>query len=106
MVQHKKNRFLLQDGAKAHTAKKTLAYLKRRDLTVVQLPPYAPHMNAIEHMWRHLHELVAQKQAETLEELIAAIHLSWSEIPMSVSNAHCQHFNTVVLGEESKKKKK
>jgi len=53
-----------------------------------------------------MHYLISKKAPVTLEELTIAIKEAWDEIPQSRINKYLRHWNTVVLGEESSRKKK
>ena len=103
---HKKDKFLLQDGAKPHTAKATLAYFERKALEFIQLPPYSPDYNPIELVWKDMHYLISNKNPTTLDALTVAVKEAWAEIPQSKINSYLRHWNTKVLGEPSGKKKK
>jgi transposase len=103
---HKKNKFLLQDGAKPHTAKATLEYFQRKALQFVQLPPYSPDFNPIELVWKDMHYLISKKAPVTLGELTVAVKEAWAEIPQRKINRYLRHWNTKVLGEQSSRKKK
>lgn len=49
--------FLVLDGARIHTGKKVqerLKYWQQRGLYLLYLPPYSPHLNIAETLWRKL----------------------------------------------------
>lgn len=86
-----------QDGARAHTAKQTSAYLERKGIQRIHdWPPYSPDLNMIEKLWATLHRRVGEKCPTTLEELKRAAREAWDEIPQSVINNHCRHFATAL----------
>jgi hypothetical protein len=92
------NRLFQQDGARSHAAKTVSAYLVRKGVDfIADWPPYSPEMNAIERVWKELHELVGRRTPRTQDELIAAARSAWEELPQATINAQCKHFRTQVL---------
>jgi transposase len=91
-------RLFQQDGARAHIAKSVKGYLERKAVDYIpDWPPYTPEWNAIERIWNELHDLVGKRTPRTAEELIAAAHAAWEELPQRVIDAHCKHFHTQML---------
>jgi len=45
------NFILMQDNARAHTARHTRDFLQRNNITVLDHPPLSPDLNPIEHLW-------------------------------------------------------
>jgi len=53
----KKMTVIILDNARIHTAhkiKERLPYWQQRGLYIVYLPPYSPHLNIIERLWKEL----------------------------------------------------
>eukprot|EP00760_Papus_ankaliazontas_P026851 PhM_4_TR3081/c1_g1_i2/m.53910 len=44
-------------------------------------PPYSPDLNPIEHMWGLMVPIVDRLAPTTLDDLAAAIHIAWMEVP-------------------------
>ena len=68
--------YLVADNASYHRAKKLKAWLNRpeRRVKLIFLPPYAPHLNAIERLWGLMHEWVTHnKYYETFESFTDAV---------------------------------
>ena len=68
--------YAVVDNASYHRVKKLKAWLKRpeRRVKLIFLPPYAPHLNAIERLWGLMHEWVTHnKYYDTFEAFTAAI---------------------------------
>jgi len=68
--------FVALDNAKYHHAKKVKDWLERTKskITLVFLPPYAPHLNPIERLWAVMHKKVTHnKHYATFKEFADAI---------------------------------
>jgi hypothetical protein len=92
------DRLFQQDGARSHAAKTVKEYLQRKGVRFIDdWPPYAPEMNAIERVWKELHERVGLRTPQSQEELIEAAHAAWNELPQDIIDAQCKHFRTQVL---------
>lgn len=94
----RENRLFQHDGARSHAASSVKAYLGRKGVEYIDdWPPYTPEWNAIERIWKELHALVGKRTPRSQEELIAAAHAAWNELPQSVIDAQCGHFRTQLL---------
>jgi len=74
--------FLIQDGARYHTAKKTKQFFAQHTdrLTVFQLPSYSPDYNPIEYLWRNVKkEATHLKYFPTFEGLITAVETTLAD---------------------------
>lgn len=74
--------FLIQDGARYHTAKETQRFVAQHAarLTVYQLPSYSPDYNPIEHLWRNLkREKTHNRYFPTFESLTQAVEAGLSD---------------------------
>lgn len=68
--------FLIQDGARYHTAKQTRQFFAQHTdrLTVFQLPSYSPDYNPIEYLWRNVKkEATHLKYFPTFEHLVSTV---------------------------------
>lgn len=68
--------FLIQDGARYHTSKKTKQFFEQHSdrLTVFQLPSYSPDYNPIEYLWRNVKkEATHLKYFPAFDELVATV---------------------------------
>ncbi len=82
------NSFFQQDGAAAHTAKTTIAYLQRKLVALVpDWPARSPQYNVIETFWAILEPRVAQHHPMNRQQLIAAILHEFAAIPQSTIDA-------------------
>ena len=54
---------LLHDGALAHWARTTTAYLNVNNVNVVDFPPKSPDLNIIENIWDELNRRVRRTGA-------------------------------------------
>ena len=77
---------LMQDGARAHTARATLQYLTDRNvnfLTPEQWPPFSPDLNVMDFaIWPLLAQKVyrSHKSYTSIQTLKQAIMRAWDEI--------------------------
>jgi hypothetical protein len=72
-----------QDGAPAHRAKKTQAWLQENVPHFVkntEWPGNSPDLNPIENLWAHMAEEVAKRDPKTLVELRESIEEEWEKI--------------------------
>ncbi|KAJ4426722.1 hypothetical protein ANN_26521, partial [Periplaneta americana] len=74
--------FLMQDGARAHTAKSTLDTIKNSGIKVwTDWPGNSPELNPIEHLWSRLQESVFRTpRPRNRNELIARVLEEWESI--------------------------
>lgn len=66
---------LIVDNAPAHTANKVKDFLREVGrITLVFLPPYCPHENPIERLWKWVREKVTHNYPfPTMDEMIKAV---------------------------------
>ena len=73
----------MHDGAKPHTARISMALLRKSAMEVLPWPSLNPDLNPIEHVWdyirQHLNEM--DPRVQSLDELRKAIHEVWRHIP-------------------------
>jgi inhibitor of nuclear factor kappa-B kinase subunit alpha len=76
----------MQDGARAHTAKKTKNKLmsEAKEQWIQDWPANSADLNPIEHMWRLIKDNLRGKEFETVPEFMAAAIASWHSIPARV----------------------
>lgn len=89
----------MQDGAKAHTAKKTIEYLDGKGLkTLGNWPPHSPDLNPIENLWSSLKRRVSQRHPMTQDELEKAVQAEWDALTLPEINGYIDGFwNKVTL---------
>ena len=83
---------LLHDGAPAHLARATTAYLYANNVNVVDFSPKSPKLNIIENIWDELIHRVRRTRASptTLNQLRAKILFEWNSLPQNF----VQHYVT------------
>ncbi len=90
LAQTQEHVFLIQDGARYHTAKATQSFFTTQQarLTVFQLPSYSPDYNPIEYLWRKTKRLATHNQyfaefvqlIESVEQALAKFTQSASDV--------------------------
>jgi transposase len=72
-----------QDGAKCHTSKETMKFLKENKIETVSWPAKSPDLNIIENVWGWMvKDIYFGKPAyKNIEELKKAVFDSWARIP-------------------------
>ena len=82
-----------QDGARAHMATSTTAYLRRKGVETVQNSrPYSPDLNPIEQLWKILNERIAQLAPDTFSALQAVTIEAWDAIPQVIIDEFVRSF--------------
>lgn len=75
-----RKQILLQDGASAHTAKKTLRFFETTDVPFLQLPPKSPDLNVIETVWAEMVRRLGPK-LRSEEEVVSDVRAVWDALP-------------------------
>lgn len=85
--QIKKDTIVVIDNAPTHTSKKFKQQLKlweEKGLLVFFLPPYSPHLNPIEQLWKfmkyHWIELDAYKSIEKMKKYVEKVIIGYGDI--------------------------
>lgn len=84
----------MQDNARIHTAGKVIEWFENYNILTTDWPPYSPDLNPIEHAWKALKELIAEKYPHLMAsysdtekirmELEEALKVCWDELPDSL----------------------
>lgn len=71
---------LQQDGATAHTSRRTMKFLRKRCKVLKNWPPNSPDLNPIEHLWSILDVLLRASPPNTIEQLKATVVSEWNKL--------------------------
>ena len=87
------DRIFMQDGARCHSAKATLAYLERKGQKVIDgWPPYSPDLTPIENIWAWLDKEIAKSAPDTLPKLRKATYDAWDALPQELVDNYVRSF--------------
>ena len=56
---------LMQDGARGHTARATMAEFEERGIHPIAWPPYSPDLNPIESVWNYMKDIIQERHDDT-----------------------------------------
>ena len=77
----------MQDNARPHVSKETLAVLNELDIDLLpDWPPYSPDLNIIEVIWAIMEKRVEVFQPKTVDELIQIIIDVWENLSFTTIN--------------------
>jgi transposase len=94
-----------QDGAKCHTSKKTIEYLKKQTRFISRWPSNSPDFNPIEMCWAILKHYVKEHHPTTIDELKTLVQEAWASISFGTINSLVKSFRyrlelcTIMRGE-------
>jgi transposase/ParB-like chromosome segregation protein Spo0J len=86
---------LMQDGHKAHTAKRTISYLESKKVRFLRVwPANSSDLNPIEKLWRELKANVARRGPWGLPQLKRIIKEEWAKFSQEKIDRYVSHFTT------------
>lgn len=79
-----------QDNAPCHTSKSTQRWFTDHEIPLLFHPPNSPDLNPIERVWHELKSALRNLRhpPNTQEQLQAAVHHVWDELPIEDVNKH------------------
>jgi hypothetical protein len=79
----------MQDNASPHTAKKTLAFLRKEKVKILEWPPQSPDLNPFKNLWQLLREgsILIVMSFTAKQSLIDSVLHEWN----SIDNSVCEH---------------
>ena len=90
---------LMQDGATAHAAKKTVEVIRRNFNDVwTDWPGNSPDLNVIENLWARIQDSVfRQPRPRNREQLIARVKEEWASIDQQTTMTLVESFRKRIL---------
>ncbi|KAI3655978.1 hypothetical protein MP638_006445 [Amoeboaphelidium occidentale] len=87
--EHGQGFVFMQDNARPHTAKKTLAFLRKEKIKILEWPPQSPDLNPIENLWAIIkRRLYSNRNVFSAKQTwIDSVLHEWNSIETSV----CEH---------------
>lgn len=90
----------------SHTAKATLAWFKKAQISLAEHPAQSPNINPIESVWHNLKEWIHfQHYPRTVEGLKAAVHAAWNSLLQEVIDRHInkmpEHIEALLMAKGS-----
>ena len=85
-----------QDGARAHTAKDTVQYLKENVPELIEpemWPANSPDLNPVDYgVWENLSSRVYREKIADIDQLVAVLKRKWEELPQEQINKAIDQF--------------
>jgi len=76
---------LMQDGASSHKSEKTISYLQKKKIEILEdWPAQSPDINPIEDIWSWMARKINLRRYKNMQELEDAIFDLWAQIPQSI----------------------
>lgn len=79
---------LMQDGAGCHVSQETTAWMRGRNIQVLECwPARSPDLNPIETLWARLARTVSERGPVSLDDLVRFVQEEWDKIPQQEIDA-------------------
>ena len=91
------DRLFMQDGARAHTALKTIEWLEKYVDLIIDWPANSPDLNPIEMLWAIMKMIISEEQPSTIQELKNVLEKTWNDISINLINKLCSSFRDRLL---------
>ena len=78
---------IVLDNFRSHHAKLTTETAKKLNIDLIFLPPYSPHLNPIEYIWKSIKREISPLFIQTQEELQKLIEIHFKKRSPSLTYA-------------------
>ena len=92
----KPGQVLVMDNYSVHKSKEIQEYLLSKQIPVLYLPPYSPHLNPIELTWSKLKGFLRASKATTYKKLIKSLKIGFNQIKPSDCRNWFKHCGIMV----------
>jgi putative transposase len=70
---------IILDNFRSHRAVATMEFARNVAIELIYLPPYSPHLNPIEYIWKSIKRVISQTFIRDVEHLRSIIHEKFKE---------------------------
>jgi hypothetical protein len=88
------NEVFIQDGARPHTAKASMNFLREHNVDAPPWPARSPDLNVIENLWSLVERAIKNDRGTSAKSLARVVKKAWNSIPRRTVNAYVENFES------------